>query len=105
VINPDELEIKDTTESDIHVSASYLGILLNIDLNGRLITTLYDKRCDFCNRQLSFLCSNITFTCLWCVYLPVDSTRKGMFRELFKARPITKQKLMLHAYNESRLKS
>jgi hypothetical protein len=31
--NPDELEIKDITESDI--SASYLDILLNIDSNGR----------------------------------------------------------------------
>jgi hypothetical protein len=36
VIYPDELEIKDTTESD--KSASYLHILLNIDFNGRLTT-------------------------------------------------------------------
>jgi hypothetical protein len=35
---PDELEMKDTAESDI--SASYLDILLNIDSNGRLTTTL-----------------------------------------------------------------
>jgi hypothetical protein len=28
VIYPDELQIKDITESDIHVSASYLDILL-----------------------------------------------------------------------------
>jgi hypothetical protein len=34
LIYPDELEIKDTTESD--KSASYLDILLNIDSNGRL---------------------------------------------------------------------
>jgi hypothetical protein len=39
---PDELEIKDTTESE--KSASYTDILLNIDSIGRLITTLYDKR-------------------------------------------------------------
>jgi hypothetical protein len=41
----DELEIEDTIESDI--SASYLDILLNIDSNGRLTTTLYDKHDDF----------------------------------------------------------
>ena len=34
LIYPDEIEIKDTTESD--KSASYLDILLNIDSNGRL---------------------------------------------------------------------
>jgi hypothetical protein len=36
LIYPDELEIKDTTESDI--PASYLNILLNIDSNDRLTT-------------------------------------------------------------------
>ena len=45
LIYPDELEIKDTTESDR--CASYLDILLNIDSDGRLITILYDKRDDF----------------------------------------------------------
>jgi hypothetical protein len=38
LIYPDELEIKDTTESD--KSASYLDILLNTDSNGRLTTSL-----------------------------------------------------------------
>jgi hypothetical protein len=54
LIYPDELEIKDTTESD--KSASYLYILLNIDSNGRLTTSLYDKRddFDFAMVQLSF---------------------------------------------------
>jgi hypothetical protein len=37
LIYPDELEIKDTTESGI--SASYLDILLIIDSDGRLTTT------------------------------------------------------------------
>jgi hypothetical protein len=45
LIYPDELEIKDSTESD--KSASYLDTLINIDSNGRLTTTLYDKRDDF----------------------------------------------------------
>jgi hypothetical protein len=54
LIYPDELEIKDTIESDN--SASYLDILLNIDYNDRLTTSLYDKRDDFhfANRQPSF---------------------------------------------------
>ena len=38
LIYPDELEIKDTTESDRCVS--YLDILLNIDANGRLTTNI-----------------------------------------------------------------
>ena len=38
LIYPEELEIKDTTESD--KSASYLDILLNIDSNGGLTTTV-----------------------------------------------------------------
>jgi hypothetical protein len=46
MIYPDKLEI----------SASYLDILLNIDSNGRLTTTLYDKRDDF-----SFAIVNISF--------------------------------------------
>jgi hypothetical protein len=40
LIYPDELEIKEATESD--KSASYLDILHNIDSNGRLTTSLYD---------------------------------------------------------------
>jgi hypothetical protein len=39
LIYPDELEIKDTAESD--KSASYIDILLNIDSNGRLTTSLH----------------------------------------------------------------
>jgi hypothetical protein len=40
-IYPSELEIKDTTESS--TSASYLGVVLNIDAGGKL----YKKRNDF----------------------------------------------------------
>ena len=42
VIHPQELEIKDNTESD--KSASYLDILLNIYSSGRLTASLYDTR-------------------------------------------------------------
>jgi hypothetical protein len=41
MIHSDELEINDTTQSNI--SASYLDILFNIDSNGRLTTALCDK--------------------------------------------------------------
>jgi hypothetical protein len=51
-MNFDELEIKDTTESD--KSASDLDILINIDSNGRLTTSLYNKHDDL-TLQLSAL--------------------------------------------------
>ena len=56
---PAKLEIKDTTESN--TSASYLDLLLSIESDGQLRTSLYDKRDDF-NFQISnspFLSSNI----------------------------------------------
>jgi hypothetical protein len=52
MIYSDELEIEDTTESGI--SASYLDILLHIDSNGELTTTLYDKRYDFNFETVNF---------------------------------------------------
>ena len=54
-----ELEIKDTTESN--TSASYLDLLLSIESDGQLRTSLYDKRDDF-NLHITnfpFLSSNI----------------------------------------------
>ena len=44
-IYPNELDIKDTT--DTAKSASYLDLHLEIDSDGRLKTRLYDKRDDF----------------------------------------------------------
>ena len=54
-IYPAELEIKNTTESN--TSASYLDLLLSIGRDGRLPTSLFDKRDDFTN--FPFLSSNI----------------------------------------------
>ena len=56
---PAELEIKETTESNI--SASYLDLLLSIESDGQLRTSLYDKRDDFNFNitNLPFLSSNI----------------------------------------------
>jgi hypothetical protein len=69
LIYPDELEIKDTTESD--KSASYLDILLNIDSNGRLTTSLYDKRdyFDFAIVNFPFQCSNMPLSPAYGVYV------------------------------------
>ena len=56
---PAELEIKDTTESN--TSDSYLDLLLSIESDGQLRTSLYDKRDDF-NFHITnfpFLSSNI----------------------------------------------
>jgi hypothetical protein len=67
LIYPDELEIKDITESE--KSASYLSILLDIDSNDRLTTSLYDKRDDF-----DFTIVNFPFLCS---YIPL-SPANGM---------------------------
>ena len=56
---PAELEIKNTTESN--TSATYLDLLLSIESDGQLRTSLYDKRDDF-NFHITnfpFLSSNI----------------------------------------------
>jgi hypothetical protein len=54
-----EFEIKETTDTD--TSASYIGLHLEIDSEGRLIKKLYDKRDDFNFPIVNFpfLCSNI----------------------------------------------
>jgi hypothetical protein len=58
-------------------------ILLNIDSNSRLTTTLYDKRgdFDFAIVTFPFLYSKIPHlpAYVWCVYNPVDLIRKNMF--------------------------
>ena len=56
---PTELETKDTTESN--TSASYLDLLLSIESDGQLRTSLYDKRDDFNFhiRRFPILSSNI----------------------------------------------
>ena len=56
---PAELEIKDTTESNI--SASYLDLLLSIESDGQMRTSLYDKHDDFIFHitNFPFLSSNI----------------------------------------------
>jgi hypothetical protein len=69
LIYPDELKIKESTESD--KSASYLDILPNIDSNGRMTTSLYDKRddFDFAIVYFPFQCSNIPLFSAYGVYI------------------------------------
>jgi hypothetical protein len=69
LIYPDELEIKDTTESD--KSASHLDILLNMDYNERLTASLYDKRdgFDFAIVNFPFLCSSIPLSPAYGMYV------------------------------------
>jgi hypothetical protein len=69
---PNELEIKDTTES--HKPASYLDILLNIDSNDRLTTALYEKRddVDFEIVKFSSLCSDILHSTV-CLFVCFES--------------------------------
>ncbi|KAK3108484.1 hypothetical protein FSP39_008926 [Pinctada imbricata] len=58
-IYPSELEVKETSETNN--SASYLDIMLSYDIDGHMITALYDKRDDF-NFSITnfpFLSSNI----------------------------------------------
>jgi hypothetical protein len=108
LIYPDELKIKDTTEST--KSASYLDILLNIDPNGRLTTSLYDKRDDFDFAIVNFpyLCSNTPFSPAYVVYvsLLIRYVRACFTYEKFSKRgKLLTKKLMLQGYNESRIKS
>jgi hypothetical protein len=108
LIYPDELEIKDTTESD--KSASYLDILLSIDSHGRLTTSLYDKRddFDFAIVNFPFLCSNIPLSPACGVYISqlIRYARAYFEYEDFSKRSkLLTNKLILQGYNESRLKS
>jgi hypothetical protein len=108
LIYPDELEIKHTTESD--KSASYLDILLNIDSNGRLTTSLYGK-CDdfdFAIVNFPFLRSNIPLSTANGVYVSqlIRYARVCFAYEEFSKRGrLLTNKLMLQGYNKSRLKS
>jgi hypothetical protein len=103
LIYPDELKMKDTTESDR--SASYLDILLNID--SRLTTSLYDKRddFDFAIVNFSFLCSNIPFSPAYGVFVSQLIRVCFTYGDFSKRGRLLTNKWMLQGYIESRLKS
>jgi hypothetical protein len=70
-IYPNVHEIKDTTETS--TLASYLEVLINIDVGGKLTTQLYDKRNNFSFTFVNFpyICRNIpsAITCVRGVHL------------------------------------
>ena len=86
---PAELEIKDTTESN--TSASYLDLLMSIESDGQLRTSLYDKRDDF-NFHITnfpFLSSNIPSSPAYGVFISqlIRYARACSSYECFILRP------------------
>jgi hypothetical protein len=88
LIYPDELEIKDTTES--YKSASFLNILHNSNSRCRLTTSLYDKLddFDFAIVNFPFRCSNIPLSPAYDVYISqlIQYARESFTYEDFSKR-------------------
>ena len=105
---PPELEIKDTTESN--TSASYLDLLLSIDRDGQLHTSLYDKRDDF-NIHITnfpFLSSNIPSSPAYGVFISqiIRYARASSSYECFILRAVRlSNKLLGQRYVKERLRS
>ena len=105
---PPELEIKDTTESN--TSASYLDLLLSIDRDGQLYTSLYDKRDDF-NFHITnfpFMSSNIPSSPAYGVFISqlIRYARACSSYECFILRAMRlSNKLLGQGYAKERLKS
>ena len=105
---PPELEIKDTTESN--TSAFFLDLLLSIDRDGQLRTSLYDKRDDF-NFHITnfpFLSSNIPSSPAYGVFISqlIRYARACSSYECFILRAIRlSNKLRGQGYVKERLKS
>ena len=95
---PAELEIRDTTESN--TSASYLDLLLSIESDGQLRTSLYDKR--------EFLSSNIPSSPAYGVFISqlIRYARACSSYECFILRAARlSYKLLRQGYVMERLKS
>ena len=107
-IYPNELEIKDTTESS--TQASYLDILLSVDTDRKLTTKLYDKRDDFDFSIVNFphLSSNIPQSPAYGVYISqmIRYARACSTYEHFIYRgKLLTDKLLKQEYRKSRLMS
>jgi hypothetical protein len=91
----------------------YLDILLNIDANGRLKTSLYDERddFDFAIIHFPFQCSSIPLSPAYGVYMYISQLIRyaracfAAYEDFSKRGKLLTNKLMLQNYNESRLKS
>ena len=97
-IYPNELDIKDTT--DTAKSASYLDLHLQIENDGRLKTRLYDKRDDFSFPIVNFpfICSNIPAAPAYGVYMSqlVRYSRACISYHDFLDRGLLLTKKLLH---------
>ena len=105
---PAELGIKDTTESN--TSASYLDLLLSIESDGQLRTSLYDKRDDFKFHitNFLFLSSNIPSSPAYGVLIShlIRYARACSSYECFILRATRLSfKLLIQGYVMERLKS
>ena len=91
------------------MSASYLDILLNIDINGKLTTQLYDKRDDFSfSINFPYLCSNIPSSPAYSVYVSqlIRYARACSAYDQFLNRGrILTNKLLSQGFQQSRLKA
>ena len=108
LIYPNELEIKDTT--DTTKSASYLDLHLEIDSRGRLQTKLYDKRDDFTFPIVNFpfLCSNIPAAPAYGVYISQlirYSRACDQYHDFLDRAQLLTNKLLKQGYVAPRLKS
>jgi hypothetical protein len=106
-IYPNELEIKDTTESC--TTASYLDVMLNIDADGKL-TQLYDKRDDFNFATVNFpyTCSNIPLSPACGVYIShlIRYARAwSTYDQCFSRSRLQTDKLMFRGFLQSHLMS
>ena len=104
---PAEMEIKDMTDSN--TSASYLDLLLSIESDGQLRTSLYDKRDDF-NFHITnfpFLSSNIPSSPAYGVFISqIRYTRACSSYECFILRAVRlSSKLLGQGYVMDCLKS
>ena len=107
-IYPIELEIKDTTNADR--SASYLGLHLEIDSEGRLRTKLYDKRdvFNFPIVNFPFICNNIPAAPAYGVYISQlirDSRACGSYQDFLDRELLLTRKLMNQGFLLVKLKS
>ena len=92
------------------MSDSYLYILLNMGINGKLTTQLYDKRDDFSFSIVNFpyLCSNIPSSPAYGVYVAqlIRYARACSAYDQFLNRgKLLTDKLLLQRFLHSRLKA
>ena len=104
---PSELEIKDTTESNI--SASHLDLLLSIGRGGQIHTFLYDKRGDF-NFHITnfpFLSSNILSSPAYGVFISqlIRYAKASSSYECFILRVVRLSNKLGQGYVKERLRS